>query len=242
MKLMCYLICFVMGLLMVGCDGDEVVIGDEVVTKDKPNRPPPPVTNLIKSEPPNGGVIWIIDDLGTPIEIKLFFDHPPPYVSVGGVRAQLHGDRAIWEVTTQQFLDVLEPNAIKGADLSVAWVNRDGSDGRTTLTFRIGLVGGQAEIVTGTVADGDQDVDPDFLNASGFRFDFNREVRGNITIQPKDGEPLNWIDQFGGVTMTLTPVEGDELQHGVVYVIHIEVIDDVRGKVEFTITFKTEDE
>jgi hypothetical protein len=72
MKLMCYLICFVMVLLMVGCGGDKVVI------EDKPDIPPPPVTNLIRSEPPNGGVIWVIDDLGTPIEIKLFFDHPPP--------------------------------------------------------------------------------------------------------------------------------------------------------------------
>jgi hypothetical protein len=161
---------------------------------------------------------------------------------VGGIRAQLHGDHAIWAVTTGQLLDSGEPNPVKGMDLSVAWVNRDGSDGRTTLTFRIGLVGEQAEIFSGTIADGDSDVDPEPLNAAGIRFDFDREVRGNITIQPKDGEPLNWIDQFGGATATLTATAGAELEHGVVYVIHIEVIDDVRGKVEFTITFKTEDE
>ncbi len=236
MKLMCYLICFVMGLLMVGCGGDEVE------PEDKPDIPPPPATNLIRSEPPNGGIISLSDDLGTPVEIQLFFDRPPPYVSVGGVRAQLDGDHAIWEVSTQQFLDALEPNAIKGADLLVAWVNRDGSDGRATLTFIVGFGGELPQMFSGTVADGDQDVDPDLLNAGGFRFDFDQEVRGNITIQPKDGEPLNWIANIGGATMTLTAVWGEELKHGVVYVLHIKAINIIEEKTEFTITFRTKDE
>ena len=238
MKLMYYLICFVMGLLMVGCGGE-----DEPVTKDKP-APLVPVVNLIRSEPPNGGVIWIIDALDTPVEIKLFFDHLPTYVSVGGIRARLQEDYAIWEVTTGQFWDALEPNpAVEGgADLSVAWVNPDGSDGKATLTFRIGIVGEQAEIFSGTVTDGDSDVDPEPLNAGGFRFDFDREVRGNITIRQKDGEPLNWISSFAGATATLTAIAGRELRHGVVYVIHIEVINNVDAKTEFTITFRTKDE
>ena len=236
MKLMCYLICFVMGLLMVSCGGEE-----EPVTKDKP-APLIPVVNLIRSEPPNGGIISLSDDLGTPVEIQLFFDRPPPYVSVGGVRAQLDGDHAIWEVSTQQFLDALEPNAIKGADLLVAWVNRDGSDGRATLTFIVGFGGEPPQVVSGTVVDGDSDVDPEALNAGGFRFDFDQEVTGNITIQPKDGESLNWIANIGGATMTLTAVAGGELEHGVVYVLHIEAINIIEEKTEFTITFKTKDE
>ena len=238
MKLMCYLICFVIGLLMVGCGGEE-----EPVTKDKP-APLVPVLNLIRSEPPNGSVIWVISDLGYPLEIKLFFDRLPSYVSVGGIRAQLQEDHAIWEVTTGQFLDALEPNpAVKsGADLSVAWVNPDGSDGKATLTFRIGVVGEQAEIFAASVTDGAADVDPAPLNAGGIRFDFDREVRGNITIQPEDGEPLDWIVSFARETATLTPIAGRELQHGVVYVIHIEVINNVDAKTEFTITFRTKDE
>ena len=238
MKLICYLICFVMGLLMVSCGGEE-----EPATKDKP-APLIPVVNLVRSEPPNGSVIWLTDALDTPVEFNLFFDHLPTYVSVGGIRAQRDGDHATWEVTTQQLLDVLEPSpAVKaGADLSVAWVNPDGSDGEATLTFRIGLVGEQAEIFSGTVADGDSDVDPELLNAAGFRFDFDREVRGNITIRPKDGESLNWTAAFGGATAMLTAVAGGELKHGVVYVIHIEVINNVDAKTEFTITFRTKDE
>ena len=239
MKLMCYLICFVMSLLMVSCGGE-----DEPVTKDKPNIPPPPPINLIRSEPPNGSIIWTLDDFGSLLEIQLFFDRLPSYVSVGGIQARLQEDYAIWEVTTGQFWDALEPNpAVEGgADLSVAWVNPDGSDGKATLTFRIGIVGEQAEIFSGTVTDGDSDVDPEPLNAGGFRFDFDREVRGNITIKQKDGEPLNWISSFAGATATLTAIAGRELRHGVVYVIHIEVINNVDAKTEFTITFRTKDE
>ena len=237
MKLMCYLICFGMVLLMVSCGGDE----DDLVTKDEPDAPLP-TANLIKSEPPNGGIISLSDDLGTPVEIKLFFDHAPTYISVGGIRAQLQGDHAIWEVTTKRLLEVLEPNAIKGADLSVAWVNRDGSDGEATLTFIVGFGGQPPKVVSGSVSDGDADADPGHLNAAGIRFDFDREIRGNITIWTKDGEPLNWIANISGATVTLTAVAGGELRHGVVYVIHIEVISNIEEKTEGTITFRTKDE
>ena len=97
-------------------------------------------------------------------------------------------------------------------------------------------------MVSGTVAAGDQDVDPDVLNGGGIRFDFDREVRGNITIRPKDEEPLDWTTSIAGKTATLTPIAGRELQHGVVYVIHIEVVSIIEEKTEFTITFRTKDE
>lgn len=226
-----------MGLLMVGCGGE-----DELVTKDKP-APIVPVVNLIRSEPPKGSIINLSDDLGTPVEIQLFFDRLPSYISAGGKRAQLQDDHAFWEVTTQQFLDALKPNpAVKGgADLSVAWVNPDGSDGEDTLTFIVGFGGNPPEMASGTVADGAQDVDPDVLHA-GIRFDFDREVSGSITIQPEDGELLDWIVSFAGKTVTLTPIAGHELQYGVVYVIHIEVVSIIEEKTEFTITFRTKDE
>ena len=73
MKLMCYLICFVMILLMVGCGGNE----DELVTEDKLDTSALPVANFIKSDPPNGGIINLSDALDTPVEIKLFFDRLP---------------------------------------------------------------------------------------------------------------------------------------------------------------------
>lgn len=130
MKLICYLICFVMSLLMVGCGGDE----DEPVTEDKPDTSPLPVANFIKSEPPNGSVIWFTDAVDAPVEIRLFFDHAPTFAAVGGVPARIRGDLAIWKVDGGKFSDLLEQN---DSDLSVTWKDPDGSERETILTFEI---------------------------------------------------------------------------------------------------------
>ena len=98
MKLICYLICFVMSLLMVGCGGDE----DEPVTEDKPDTSPLPVANFIKSDPPNGTLIGVGDDW-TDLEIRLFFDYPPTFVAVGGMPAQIHGALVIWKLGPENF-------------------------------------------------------------------------------------------------------------------------------------------
>ena len=236
MKLMCYLICFVMGLLMVGCGGDE----DEPVTEDKPDTSPLPVANFIKSEPPNGGYIDVTDDLGTPIEIRLFFDHAPTFVAVGGVPAQIHDNLAIWEVSTEEFLGLVEQN---NGDLSVTWKDPDGSERKTVLTFEVGYGGKPPEIMASTLRDGDQGVDPHFLNLNGIIFVFDEEVIGRIVILPKDGEPLNWFVEWNaGIAVTIKPRKGEELQHGIIYVIEIDIRDGSGNGLPVTITFSTEDE
>ena len=240
MKLMCYLICFVMSLLMVGCGGDE----DEPVTEDKPALSPLPVANFIRSEPSNGSVIGFTDDYTTPIEIRLFFDHAPTFAAVGGVPAQIHGDLVIWEVSTAEFLDLLEQN---DSDLSVTWKDPDGSERETTLTFEVKYWGNLAEIVASTLRDGDQDVDPHFLNLNGIIFVFDKEVTGTIAILPKDGGPLNWSAEWNtgeqhGAAVTIKPKRGEELQHGIIYVIQIDVQEGAGNQTYVTITFSTKDE
>ena len=228
MKLMYCLMCFAIVLFIISCGGDE----DE-----------PAVASLIKSEPPSGDVITLTDDLGGPIEIELLFDHDPTFVAVGGVPAELHGNFAIWEVSIKEFLDLLKPNAMNDWDLSVTWKDPNGSEGETTLTYTIRVDDGEPPaIASATVKDGDQDIDPQPLNLGGITFTFDEPVKGNIIIQPKDGEPLNWITQIGSNTAMLTPVEGDELQHGVVYLIHVKVVDNSGRQLEFTMTFTTKDE
>ena len=243
MKLMCYLICFVMGLFMIGCGSDE----DEPVTEDKPDTSPLPVANFIKSEPPNGGYIDVTDDLGTPIEIRLFFDHAPTFVAVGGVPAQIRGDVAIWEVSTEEFLDLVEHNEMNDWDLSVTWKDPDGSERKTVLTFEVGYGGKPPEIIASTLRDGDQNVDPHFLNLSGIIFVFDEVVVGHIAIQPKDGKQLDWFAEWNagarhGVAVTIKPKRGEELQHDVVYVIEIDVQDASGNGLFVTITFSTEAE
>lgn len=246
MKLMCYLICFVMGLLMVGCedDEDELVIEDELVTENEPDPLPFPVANLIKSEPPNGSFIGFTDDYTTPIEIRLFFDHAPTFAAVGGVPAQIHGDLVIWEVSTAEFLDLLEQN---DSDLSVTWKDPDGSERKTVLTFEVKYWGNPAEIIASTLRDGDQDVDPHLLNLSGIIFVFDKEVAGHIAIQPKDGKQLDWFAEWNtgeqhGIAVTIKPKRGEELQHGIIYVIQIDVQEGAGNQTDVTITFSTEEE
>ena len=66
-------------------------------------------------------------------------------------------------------------------------------------------------IASGTVADGDADVDPAPINAGGFRFDFDEAVTGSVKLTDEAGADLNWIANVGGQTATLTAVAGQEL-------------------------------
>lgn len=240
MKLICYLICFVMSLLMVGCGGDE----DEPVTEDKPDTSPLPVANFIKSDPPNGTLIGVGDDW-TDLEIRLFFDYPPTFVAVGGMPAQIHGALVIWEVRSGKLSDLLEQN---DQELSLTWKDPDGSERETILTFEIKYDwGNPPEIVAGTLRDGAQDVDPHFLNLSGIIFVFDEVVTGHVVILPKDGGPLNWSVEWNtgerhGAAVTIKPRRGEELRHGVIYVIEVDVLDGSGNGLPVTITFSTKDE
>lgn len=246
MKLMCYLICFVMSLLIVGCGGDEdePVVEDKPVAEDKPDTSPRPVANFIKSDPPNGTLIGVGDDW-TDLEIRLFFDYPPTFVAVGGMPAQIHGALVIWEVRSGKLLDLLEQN---DQELSLTWKDPDGSERKTVLTFEVKYDWGEPpEIIASTLRDGDQDVDPHFLNLSGIIFVFDEVVTGAIAILPKDGERLNWSVEWNtgeqhGAAVTIKPRRGEELRHGVIYVIEIDVRDASGNGLPVTITFSTVDE
>ena len=62
------------------------------------------------------------------------------------------------------------------ATLNVEWTNRDGSTGSKAVgPYTVSDPDVTAPgIASGTVADGDADVDPAPINAGGFRFDFRR--------------------------------------------------------------------
>ena len=80
-------------------------------------------------------------------------------------------------------------------------------------------------IIFGTVRDGEDNVDPERINAHGLRFDFDEELKlFKITIW-HDGEPLSWvpddITELGVPTVTASPVFGQELQFDTEYVVKI---------------------
>ena len=93
--------------------------------------------------------------------------------------------------------------------------------------FRLDRV--DLQIVSGTVWDGDADGDPEAINAAGFRFDFNKDLKLHKIAILLDGENLFWqpFDMTHQVTdiVTLTPIAGHELEFDTEYVIKMYVQD-----------------
>ena len=125
--------------------------------------------------------------------------------------------------------------------LNIEWTNRDGSTGvKTVGPYEAVDNGGEPPIITsGTVSDGEADVDPAPINAGGFRFDFDEHVTGAIALTNEAGANLNWIASVAGQTATLTAVAGQELVNETTYKIEIDVQDGAGNLLEATITFVT---
>ena len=98
-------------------------------------------------------------------------------------------------------------------------------------------------IVAGTIADGENNVNPEPINAGGVRFDFNEPLKLHKIDILHDGKSLWWIGAgiSEGVTQTLrlTPVAGQELQFDTEYVIKIYVQDLACQGFRFKIRFRT---
>ena len=127
--------------------------------------------------------------------------------------------------------------------LKIMWTNRDGSKAFAEAgPYHVvsGCPGGEpAAITSGTVSNGDADVDPAPINAGGFRFDFDEEVTGTIKLTDEAGANLNWIANVAGQTATLTAVAGQELVNGTTYKIEIDFHDGAGNALRTTITFVT---
>ena len=94
-------------------------------------------------------------------------------------------------------------------------------------------------ITSGTVANGDVDVDPAPINAGSFRYDFDEPITGTIKLTDEAGVNLNWIANVRGHTATLTAVAGQELVNETTYKIEIDVKDGAGNRTQMTITFVT---
>lgn len=162
---------------------------------------------------------------------ELTFDQGVKAVTVNGTAAT--GSGANW---------IVSPFLSEGTvTLNVVWINRDDSMGSMAVgpyvirdpdvTLPV--------IVAGTVRDGDANIDPARINASGFRFDFNEPVTGSIKLTDEVGRDLNWIATVAGRTATLTPVPGQGLANETVYKIEIDVRDGAGNPARWTITFVT---
>ncbi|RKU05696.1 hypothetical protein C6502_22470 [Candidatus Poribacteria bacterium] len=129
------------------------------------------------------------------------------------------------------------------ARLNIEWFNRDGTRGTTTIGPYVVLAAPEVlespTITRGTVRNGEVDVNPAPINASGFLFVFDERVIGAIKLTDEACADLNWTGTVDDRTAALTPVAGQELANNTVYKIEIDVQDGGGNRFRATITFVT---
>ena len=102
-------------------------------------------------------------------------------------------------------------------------------------------------ITSGTVADGDADVDHVPINQGGFRFDFDEPLKlYRVDLRLKDGVSLGWhphgiVDHENiGQTVVIVPVaESQPLKFDTEYVIAMFVLNQACNRSNFQIQFRT---
>ena len=191
-----FLVCLCFGL--VGCEDEDPQIVKEVA-------------QLVETVPASG------EDTSEYLPVVLHFDKEPLAATVNGTAARVQGNRAFW----------CFPNPPPWGDelFHIEWTNPDGSQNVGT---HIGLTVVPAHfeqpfITSGTVSDGDADVDSDLLNRDGIRFDFDESVIDfGSQLAAEDGENLDWETVWDDQTVIFRPgANGKLLENGKRYMIHL---------------------
>ena len=158
--------------------------------------------------------------------ITLTFDNTPEDLTVNT------GDVATLE-TTVTITGPFEPGPLA---LTVTW-----SDGAQTLNYTVRAPDTEApHVISGTLSDGDTDVDPAALNSSGqIVVEFNEAVSGSIALQTESGADAGWRGKVEGNTATLQLIRGKEIGNGTIYVIVGKVRDAADNETDLRITFTT---
>ena len=216
--------------MVTGCGGDGNNDDDAAANDDDDDAGPaeeegPPPATSVTVDPAGGATV------PSNQQFSLTFDQGVTAATVNGAAAT--GSGLNWTAS---------PALAEGsATLNVEWTNRDGSTGSQAVgpyTVSDPDVTAPA-IASGTVADGDADVDPAPINAGGFRFDFDEAINGTIKLTDEAGADLNWIANVGGQTATLTAVAGQELANETTYKVEIDVQDGAGNATTASLTFVT---
>ena len=216
--------------MVTGCGGDgnndddTAAAGGTAANDDDDDAGPPPAMS-VTVDPGAGATV------PSNQQFSLTFDQGVTAATVNGAAAT--GSGLNWTAS---------PALAEGsATLNVEWTNRDGSTGSQAVgPYTVSDPDVTAPgIASGTVADGDADVDPAPINAGGFRFDFDEAVTGSVKLTDEAGADLNWIANVGGQTATLTAVAGQELANETTYKVEIDVQDGAGNKTTTTLTFVT---
>ena len=216
--------------MVTGCGGDGNNDDDAAANDDDDDAAPaeeegPPPATSVTVDPAAGATV------PSNQQFSLTFDQGVTAATVNGAAAT--GSGLNWTAS---------PALAEGsATLNVEWTNRDGSTGSQAVgPYTVSDPDVTApSIASGTVADGDADVDPAPINAGGFRFDFDEAINGTIKLTDEAGADLNWIANVGGQTATLTAVAGQELANETTYKVEIDVQDGAGNATTVSLTFVT---
>ena len=128
-----------------------------------------------------------------------------------------------------------------GQMLTVDWVNRDDSPGSQQVgPYEVSDPDTTPPALqSGTVTDGQNDVDPAAVNASGLTFTYDEDINGSIKLTDEAGADLNWAGTVSGTTATLTVIAGQELANETTYKVEIDITDGSNNATKATITFVT---
>ncbi len=158
--------------------------------------------------------------------ITLTFDNPPEDVTVSTGVATV----------TDKTVSIMGPFDPGALALTITW-----ADGSETLNYTVRVPDTEApKITSGSVNDGDKDVDPESLNLPGrIEIAFSEEVTGNIALQTVAGADVGWHGKVEGKKGTLELVRGKELDNEITYVIAGKVKDAAGNSTDINIRFTT---
>ena len=158
--------------------------------------------------------------------ITLTFDNTPEDVTVNTGTARITGKRV-------RITGPFDPGPLA---LTIAW-----ADGEQTLNYTVAAPDTDApRITSGSVNDGDKDVDPEALHLGGpIQIEFSEEVTGNIVLRTIAGVDAGWRGKVEGKKGTLELVRGKELGNEITYVIAGKVSDAAGNSTDIDIRFTT---
>ena len=95
-------------------------------------------------------------------------------------------------------------------------------------------------VIGGTVRDGDTDVDSEVINNAGtIEIIFSEKVSGNIALQTEGGDDIGWLGKVEGNKGVLELVKGKEISNGTTYVIICLVTDAAGNRAKIRNVFVT---
>ena len=221
-------------LLPEGAEYGELPINDSQLLGAITGSPVAPIANFTGSYPHSGSTV------SNSTVIKVFFDNRPSGVIVTYGEVEIEGNpRFRWDVHGNELhISLWNPNDpyVGHLELTITWAN-----GSKKLRYHViepDLY--RPRVVSGTVTDGDTDVDPEIINSNGIiEIQFSEEVSGYISLQTEGGEDVGWIGRVGGNKGTLDLVKGKEIEYSTTYVIVGKVNDAAANETTINITFVT---